>query len=122
MLVGCLVVLPLLPTGTLPVSVQLVIVYAVVVLSTVASRFFTPARFTVVADIVPAADQSRASGITQATSATAAIIGPPLAAPLCGERTPRSTLPEKNSVHSPTDASHPRISAFASALLIASRV
>jgi MFS family permease len=80
--VGSLVVLPLLPTGALPVSVQLVTVYAVVVLNTVVSRFFMPARFTIIADIVPADDQPRASGITQGTSAAAGIIGPPLAAPL----------------------------------------
>jgi MFS family permease len=81
-LVGGLVALPLLPPGALPVTVQLVTVYAVVVLNTVVSRFFTPARFTIIADIVPADDQSRASGITQGTSAAAGIIGPPLAAPL----------------------------------------
>ncbi|WP_157181070.1 MFS transporter [Actinopolymorpha alba] len=81
-LVGALVVLPLLPAGTLPVAVQLTIVYATVVLNTIVSRFFTPARFTIIADIVPEADQPRAAGITQATSAAAGIVGPPLAAPL----------------------------------------
>lgn len=80
--VGMLVVLPSLPDGTLPVAAQLMVVYAAVVLNTVVSRFFTPARFRVIADVVPEADQSRASGLTEATIATAAIVGPPLAAPL----------------------------------------
>ena len=81
-LVGALVVLPLLPPGALPLTVQLVMVYAVIVLNTVVSRFFVPARFTIVADVVAEPDQSRASSITQATAAAAGIIGPPLAAPL----------------------------------------
>jgi MFS family permease len=81
-LVGGLVGLPLLPSGALPVPAELVLVYAVIVLNTVVSRFFVPARFTIIADIVPEHDQARASGITQATSAAAGIIGPPLAAPL----------------------------------------
>ncbi|GAB3413982.1 MFS transporter [Flindersiella endophytica] len=80
--VGALVVLPLLPNGVLPLRVQLILLYTAIVLITVVSRFFTPARFTIIADIVPETQQSRAAGITQATSATAAIIGPPLAAPL----------------------------------------
>jgi MFS family permease len=77
-----LAVLPFLPDGTLPLTTQLVIVYAVVVLSTIVSLFFTPARFTIVADIVPEDDQPRAASITQATVAAASIVGPPLAAPL----------------------------------------
>lgn len=81
-LVGGLVVLPLLPSGTVPVGVQLALVYAVVVLTTVASRFFTPARFTIIADLVQEDRQARAASLTQSTSALAAIIGPPLAAPL----------------------------------------
>jgi MFS family permease len=80
--VGALFVLPLLPEGVLSLRVQLILLYAAIVLITVVSRFFTPARFTIIADIVPEEQQSRAAGITQATSATAGIVGPPLAAPL----------------------------------------
>jgi len=79
---GGLVALPLLPSGTLPVPVELAVVYAAIVCNTVVSRFFVPARFTIIADLVPEHKQSRASSITQATGAAAGIIGPPLAAPL----------------------------------------
>ena len=81
-LVGGLTVLPLLPPGTLLPIVQLGAVYAVVVLATVVSRFAIPARFTIIADVVPEPDRPRASGIVQGTGAAAGIIGPPLAAPL----------------------------------------
>lgn len=81
-LVGGLVALPMLPPGALPLTAQLVLVYTVIVLNTVVSRFFLPARFTINADVVPDRDQPRASGITQGTNAAAGIIGPPLAAPL----------------------------------------
>jgi MFS family permease len=82
LLIGSLVALPLLPHGVLPVTAQLVMVYAVIVVNTIVSQFFAPARFTINADIVPESDQTRAAGITQSTSAAAGIVGPPLAAPL----------------------------------------
>src|SRR5262245_29685487 len=44
-LVGSLVVLVLLPAGTVPVSGQLAVGYAVVALASVAAQFFNPARF-----------------------------------------------------------------------------
>jgi predicted MFS family arabinose efflux permease len=48
-----------------------------------ASQFFSPARFSVIAELVTwEADRARAAGIAQATGQTAWIIGPPLAAPL----------------------------------------
>lgn len=81
-LVGGLIVLPLLPHGTVPVAAQLTCIYVVVFVSTAISRFFTPARFAVVADIVAPEQQAKASGIGQATMALAGIIGPPIAAPL----------------------------------------
>jgi MFS family permease len=81
-LVGGLVALPLLPAGTLSVGAELAIVYAVVFLTSTVSRFFTPARFAIIADVVPPEQQARASGIGQATIGLAGLIGPPLAAPL----------------------------------------
>jgi MFS family permease len=82
LLVAALVALPLLPAGTVPVPAQLACVYAVVFVTSAVSRFFTPARFAIVADVVPPEQQARASGIGQATMGLAGLIGPPLAAPL----------------------------------------
>jgi MFS family permease len=82
-LVAVLTAVSLLPTRVLPVGVWLALVYTTVLVLNAASRFFAPARFSVVADIVTGeADRTRAAGIAQATGQTAWIIGPPLAAPL----------------------------------------
>jgi MFS family permease len=82
-LVGVLTVLAFLPAGWIPVSIVLAVIYAVVLLASTAAQFFNPARFSLMGDVVTGeADRSRASGIGQATSALAGIIGPPLAAPL----------------------------------------
>jgi MFS family permease len=81
-LIGGLAIMPVLPDGALSVGAQLTVIYAVVAVSTAISQFFTPARYTVVADVVEPVDQARASGIGQATMAMAGILGPPLAAPL----------------------------------------
>nr|WP_322785095.1 MFS transporter [Streptomyces sp. MA3_2.13] len=83
LLVGTLAIVSILPTRTLPVAVWLGLVYLTVLLLHTAAQFFTPARFAIIADLVTGdADRARAAGITQATSQTAWIIGPPLAAPL----------------------------------------
>src|SRR5207247_6102030 len=63
-------------------SAQLACVYAVVFLATAVSRFFTPARLSIVADVVEPEKQPKAAGLGQATMALAGLIGPPLAAPL----------------------------------------
>jgi MFS family permease len=85
-LVGGLVVLVLLPagSGTSPVSVsgQLVVVYALVGLASVAAQFFNPARFALLGAVVAGPDQPRAASLGQATASFAGIVGPPLAAPL----------------------------------------
>ncbi|MEW1633670.1 MFS transporter [Streptomyces sp. NPDC093801] len=82
-LVAVLTALTLLPAGTLPTGVWLVLIYATVLVLNAAGQFFSPARFAVLADLVTGdADRARAAGIGQATGETAWIIGPPLAAPL----------------------------------------
>lgn len=81
-LVGGMVVLPLLPAGTLPVPAALVIVYAAVAAASVFAQFFNPARFALIGDIVEPDDRARASSISQATYGVAGVIGPPLAAPV----------------------------------------
>jgi MFS family permease len=81
--VGILTVLAFLPEGTLGTPLTLALIYVFVFLNNAVARFFMPARFTLLSDIVTGdADRAKASGIAQATEATAMIIGPPLAAPL----------------------------------------
>jgi MFS family permease len=62
--------------------VTLGLIGVTVALATAASEFFNPARLVLVGDVVPVEQHGRAAGYLQATSATGAIIGPPLAAPL----------------------------------------
>jgi MFS family permease len=82
-LAGLLTILAFLPTHDLPVWAWLTVIYADVFALNAAGQFFGPARFTIIGDIVSGdADRARAAGLGQATNATAAIVGPPIAAPL----------------------------------------
>ncbi|HET7069663.1 MAG TPA: MFS transporter [Nocardioides sp.] len=82
-LVAVLAVVVAMHPGVLPVQVSLALAYAVVLLATASSQFFRPAYFTLIADVVhDDADRARATGMLQASATTAAIAGPPLAAPL----------------------------------------
>ncbi|WP_442905916.1 MFS transporter [Kitasatospora sp. NBC_00458] len=82
-LVALLTAVSFLPAGDLPIGVWLGLIYVTVLVLNAASQFFTPARFSVIAELVTGdADRARAAGIAQATGQTAWIIGPPLAAPL----------------------------------------
>ncbi len=82
-IVVVLTALSFLPARDLPVTVWLAIIVVVVFALNAAGQFFTPARYTLVRDIVTGdADRARAAGIAQATGQTALIVGPPLAAPL----------------------------------------
>lgn len=82
-LVAMLAALSFVPVGGLPIWVWLAAIYLVVFVLTGAGQFFGPARFATIGDVVTSeADRTRAASIGQATSATVAIIGPPLAAPL----------------------------------------
>jgi MFS family permease len=82
-LVAVLLGLTLLPDGTIPIWLWLVLIYVVVFVINAAGQFFNPARFATVGDIVTdEASRTKAFGLGQATSATAAILGPPLAAPV----------------------------------------
>ena len=83
LLVALLTLVTLLPRDALPAGVWLTILYGVVFVVNAAGQFFNPARFATIGEIVPGeADRAKAVGLGQATAATAAIIGPPLAAPL----------------------------------------
>jgi MFS family permease len=82
-LVALLAVVSFLPIDALPVWVWLGLIYVVVFGLNTAGQFFVPARLAIIREIVSGdADRARAAGIAQATAGTAAIIGPPLAAPL----------------------------------------
>jgi len=82
-LVAVLAVVVAIGPDVVPVPVSLTLAYAVVLLTTASSQFFRPAYFTLIADVVPGdADRARATAMLQASGTTAAIVGPPLAAPL----------------------------------------
>jgi MFS family permease len=82
-LVGLLTLLSLLPVADLPRWAWLAVIYVVVFVLNAAGQFFSPARFATIGDIVSGeVDRARAAGLSQATNSTAAIIGPPIAAPL----------------------------------------
>ncbi|HEY7431902.1 MAG TPA: MFS transporter [Streptosporangiaceae bacterium] len=80
-LVASLIALPS-AGGHLPALVQLGLIYAVIVAASCFAQFFNPARFALLGAVVDAPDMPRASSVFQATGSFAAIIGPPLAAPL----------------------------------------
>jgi MFS family permease len=80
-LIASLLVVPALG-HRLPLAAELGAVYAVVAAESAFSQFFNPSRLAVLGLIVAPVDRPHASGMLQATSSTAAIIGPPLAAPL----------------------------------------
>ena len=83
LLVVGLAVIATLPEATIPAGATLVLIYATVFVSTAVAQFFQPARFTILGDIVSGdAERARASGLLQSLGYTAAVIGPPLAAPL----------------------------------------
>jgi MFS family permease len=82
-LVAVLAVVVAIGPGVVSTPVSLTLAYAVVLLATASSQFFRPAYFTLIADVVPGdADRARATAMLQASGTTAAIVGPPLAAPL----------------------------------------
>jgi len=79
-LIGLLTVLSILPSPVFPISVMIAAIGVILALSTLAAQFFAPARFVLISEIVPAADQTRAAALAQATSAVAIIVGPPMGA------------------------------------------
>jgi MFS family permease len=82
-LAGLLTALSFVPIRDLPVGVWLGAIYLVVFALNGVGQFFSPARFATIGDVVTSKeDRTRAASIGQATSATVAIVGPPLAAPL----------------------------------------
>jgi MFS family permease len=71
---------------------EIAAIYLAVALESAAAQFFNPARLATLGQIVPPADQPKASGLLQATGNLALVIGPPLAAPLLFVVGPRWAL------------------------------
>ena len=83
LMVAVLAALAFMPTTALPVWLWLTVIYLVVFVVNASEQFFNPSRFATIGDVVSGdVDRARAAGIGQATQAVAAIVGPPLAAPL----------------------------------------
>ncbi|WP_236023182.1 MFS transporter [Dictyobacter formicarum] len=66
----------------LPAFWQIGAVYAVVLAASICSQFFSPARFTILSEIIPESQRAHASSMEQTSSSFVKIIGPFLAAPL----------------------------------------
>jgi MFS family permease len=78
-LVSALLIVPALG-DLIPSAARLAFIYAVVAGESGFSQFFNPSRLAILGRILHPVDRAEASGMLQATSGTAAIIGPPLAA------------------------------------------
>ena len=79
LLVGALLLLLLVP---MPLLWRLAALDGTVLLVSTCSQVFNPALFALIGDLVPEADQARASGWSETTWNVATFVGPPLAAPL----------------------------------------
>ncbi|GCE11957.1 MFS transporter [Tengunoibacter tsumagoiensis] len=73
---------PFFTSGHPPLLVQLGAIYVVTFLNSICSQFFSPANMGLLAKIVPQESRPKAAGLSQTMQAFAAIVGPPLAAPL----------------------------------------
>ena len=92
MLVGdacrTVLILALLPLAWPSVSghvgrpAELILIYAVLLVTSCFSQFFGPAKFAVMSGLVAEEDRARAGGLAMSTGALAGIVGPPIAAPL----------------------------------------
>jgi MFS family permease len=78
-LIGSLTLVMLLP---IPIILRLAAIDGAVVLVSAGSQFFNPALFALIGDLVPDAEQARASGLSETTWSVASVVGPPLAVPL----------------------------------------
>jgi MFS family permease len=74
--------LPFVPGGQFTLAEKLGAVYGIVFIINAADRFFRPATFALIGDIIPPDDQPRAFGFVQTAASLAIIVGPPIAAPL----------------------------------------
>lgn len=77
-----IITLPFSTLGGFSLGARLSAIYAAVFLASTCAQFFIPARLALIGDIVEESSRARASGLSQALQSLAAILGPPLAAPL----------------------------------------
>lgn len=80
-LLAALCLLPLLQRHV-NLLLLLALVYTGIFCENVCAEFFSPARFALIGDIVPEEKRPQATSMEQITQALAAILGPPIAAPL----------------------------------------
>jgi Na+/melibiose symporter-like transporter len=73
--------LPFLPSGHVSPAIQIAAVYFIIVLTTVCSLFFAPARTSIIQHVVDEKEFEHASGLAMVTRNLSRIIGPSLAAP-----------------------------------------
>lgn len=73
--------LPFLPSGHLSPAIQIAAVYFIIVLTTICSLFFAPARTSIIQHVVDEKEFEHASGLAMVTRNLSRIIGPSLAAP-----------------------------------------
>jgi MFS family permease len=78
-LIGLVAVLATLGRNAVPPVAAVVVVAVTVALTTAASLFFSPARFVLIGDVVPAEQRGKASSYGQAVVALAGVVGPPIA-------------------------------------------
>ncbi|HLI09449.1 MAG TPA: MFS transporter [Ktedonobacteraceae bacterium] len=69
-------------TEPLPMFWRIGSIYGVVLAASICEQFFTPARFTILSEILPEAQRAHASALEQSSSSIVKIIGPFVAAPL----------------------------------------
>jgi MFS family permease len=69
-------------TEPFPVFWRIGSIYGVVLAASICAQFFTPARFTILSEILPETQRAHASALEQTSSSIVKIIGPFLAAPL----------------------------------------
>lgn len=81
-LMAALVALTFADPAHIAIPAQLGVIALIVVAATAVAQFFLPARFAVIADVVPSEHQGKASSHSQTSRAMAILIGPPIAAAL----------------------------------------
>ncbi len=79
--VAVLLVIPLFGASW-PIAAKLSMIYAIVAFTSAVSQFFNPARFAIIGSVLDAPDRAQAFGMSTATASAAAVLGPPIAAPL----------------------------------------
>lgn len=75
--------IPFVAHFTLPFPAQLLAIYTTVVLMSACGQLFGPAQVAMIGDIVPEAQRTQATGLSNATGSMGWIIGPVLGSVLC---------------------------------------